>query len=150
MQMFRLSRLPFLAANPDLLKQMVKADFVVRGRRRAAIRGICERAIQRMAWPMQCCIKMQVAMRQLDAAVRLACDVRVVRYHQDGVAGVVQFAENLDDDVFVGFVEISRGLVGENYFRLIDEGARDGHALLLAAGKLRGEMRQAVAKGYAL
>jgi len=26
-------------------------------------------------------------------------DVRVVRHHQDGVAGVVQFAENLDNDV---------------------------------------------------
>src|ERR1700690_72566 len=32
---------------------------------------------------------------------------------------------------------------------MIDEGARDGDALLLAAGKLRGEMRDAIGKSHA-
>jgi len=66
------------------------------------------------------------------------------------VAGVVQFPENLDDDGFVSFVEIAGRLVGKNDLRLIDQRARDGHALLLAAGKLRGEMRQSVAHAHAL
>src|SRR5439155_6565493 len=58
--------------------------------------------------------------------------------------------ENLDDDGFVGFVEIAGGLVGKNDFRLIDQRPRDGHALLLAAGELNGEMRQAIAEADAL
>src|SRR5882672_7759994 len=95
-------------------------------------------------------VKVQVAVSKLDATVSLTRDIRVVRHHQDGVASVVQFAKNLDDDCFVGFVEIASGLVGENDLRLINQRARDGHALLLAAGELRGEMRQAVAKAYAL
>src|SRR3989442_7082634 len=66
------------------------------------------------------------------------------------VAGVVQFAEYLDDNGFVGLGEIARGLIGKNDLRLVDQRARDGHALLLAAGKLRREMRQAVAKAHAL
>ena len=53
------------------------------------------------------------------------------------------------DDGFVGFVEIAGGLVGEDQFWLIDQRARDGHALLFAAGKLRGKMREAVAESDA-
>src|SRR5258708_3696347 len=95
-------------------------------------------------------VKVEMAVSKLDAAVSLTRDVRVVRHHQDGVAGVVQFAENLDDHGFVGFVEIAGGLVGENDLRLIDQRARNRNALLLAAGELRGEMRQAVAQAHAL
>jgi hypothetical protein len=80
----------------------------------------------------------------------LAGDVRVVCHHQDRVAGIVQFAENLDDDCFVGFVEVAGGLVGKNNLRLVDQRARDSHALLLTAGKLRGEMRQPVTQTDAL
>src|SRR5881392_2688560 len=43
-------------------------------------------------------VEMQMAVGQFDAAVGLTRDVRVVRHHQDGVSGVVQFAENLEDD----------------------------------------------------
>ena len=73
----------------------------------------------------------------------------VRRHHQDRVSGVVQFAENLEDDRFVGLVEISGGFVGKNNLRLIDQRARNGHALLLAAGKLRRQMFQAVAHAHA-
>src|SRR6267143_497539 len=103
-----------------------------------------------MAWTMLRRVKVQVAVSKLDAAVGLTRDVRVVRHHQDGVSGVVQFAENLDDDGFVGFVEIAGWLIGENDLRLIDQRARNRNALLLAAGELRGEMRQAVTEAHAL
>src|SRR5713226_7236967 len=150
MKTLRLRRLPFLAANPNLLKEMVEADFVVRGNGCATVRRVCERTSQRMARTMLRRVEVQVAVSKLDAAVSLARDVRVVRHHQDGVAGIVQFAENLDDDRFVGFVEVAGRLVGKNNLRLVDQRARDGYALLLTARKLRGEMRQTVAKAHAL
>ena len=93
---------------------------------------------------------MQVAVGEFDAAVGLARDVRIVSDHQDGVSRVVQLAEDLDDDGFVGFVEIAGGLIGKDQFRLIDQRSRDGHTLLFAAGKLRGKMREAVAEAYTI
>src|SRR5207302_2442181 len=89
MQMFRLSRLPFLAANPNLLEEMVESDFVVGGNRSATVRCVGERAIQWMARPVLRRVKVQMPVRQLDAPVRLARDVRVVRHHQDRVASFV-------------------------------------------------------------
>ncbi len=73
-----------------------------------------------------------------------------MRHHQDGVAGVVQLAKNLQHDGFVNFVEIACGLIGENQLGLVDESARDGYALLLATGKLRGQVCEAVAQADAL
>ena len=102
-----------------------------------------------MAWTVLCGVEVQVAVSKLDAAVRLTRDVRVVRHHQDGMASIMQFTENLDDHRFVGLVEISGGLVGENDLRLIDQRARNGNALLFATGKLRGEMRQPLAEAHA-
>src|SRR6266852_1570390 len=147
---FRPRRLPFLATNPNLLEEMVEANFVVRGNGCTTVRRVGERTSQRMARTMLRRVKVQVAVSQLDAAVSLARDVRVVCHHQDRVAGIVQFAENLDDDCFVGFVEVAGGLVGKNNLRLVDQRARDSHALLLTTGKLRGEMRQPVAKAHSL
>ncbi len=145
-----MSRLPFLAANPDLFQEMIETNFVIGRSGSAAVRRVRERTSQRMARTMLRRVEVQMAVSKLDAAVGLARDVRVVRHHQDGVAGVVQFAENLEDHCFVGLVEISGGLVGENDLRLIDQRARNGHSLLLAAGELRGEMRQAVAESHTL
>src|SRR6266849_9149895 len=99
---------------------MIETDFVVGGNGRATIRGVRQRTIQGMAWAMLRGVEMQMAVSQLDAAVGLARNVRVVRHHQDGVASVVQFTEYLDDDGFVGLVEVSGRLVGKNDFRLID------------------------------
>src|SRR5712692_8415146 len=149
-QALGLRRLPFFAANPNLLEKMVETNFVVGGNSCAAVTRVGKRAIQRMAWTVLRRIEVQVAVSEFDAAVRLARDVRVVRHLQDRMAGVVQFAENLDDDGFIGLVEVARGLVSKNDFWLVDQRARDGHALLFAAGKLRGEVRQAVAKAYTL
>ena len=55
-----------------------------------------------------------MAMGKFDAAASLACNVWIVSDHQDGVASIVQGAKNIDDQGFVGFVEVSGGLVGEN------------------------------------
>src|SRR5438309_9218528 len=98
---------------------MVEPDFVVGGNGGAAVCRVGERASQRMARPVLRRVKVQMAVSQLDAPVSLSRDVRIVRHHQDGVASVVQLAENLEDDCFVGLVKISGGLVGENDFRLI-------------------------------
>jgi len=99
---------------------------------------------------MNCGVKMQVAMSEFNAAVGLPRDVRVVRDHQDGVTRMVQLAEDFDDDSFVGFVEITGRFVGKNEPRVVNQCARNGHALLFAAGELRWQMHQAVAKTDAL
>src|SRR5713226_691676 len=113
MKALDLGRLAFFAANPDLLEQMIEADFVVTGNG-AAIGGVGQRAGERVARAVQRGIEMQAAMSKFDAAVGLARDVRVVRDHENGVAAAVQFAENFEDHGFVGFIEIAGGLVGQN------------------------------------
>jgi len=121
--------IPFFAANPDLLEEMVKVDAVVHGD--ALIDG-------------------EVAVDEFDAAVGLLGDVGVVGDHENGMAGAVEFAEQADDDFFVGLVEIAGGLVGKDKLRLIDERAGDSDALLLTAGELRRQMREAMAETDAL
>ncbi len=44
----------------------------------------------------------------------------------------------------VDAVEIAGGLVGENERRIVDDAARDGHALTLTAGQFLRQMRGAV------
>jgi len=88
-QVLRLRWLPFLGAHPNLFEQMVKADFVVGGNGGAAVGRVSERAIQRVTRPVLRRVKVQMAVSQLDASVSLARDIWIVRYHQDGVAGVV-------------------------------------------------------------
>ena len=95
-------------------------------------------------------VQREMAVGELDAAAGVAGDVHVVRDHEDGVAGFVELAKNVNDDFFVGFVEISGGLVGEDEFWLIDERAGDGDALLFAAGKICGEMLEAISKADSL
>jgi len=43
MEALRLSRLPFLAADPNLLEEMIKANFVVAGNGCATVRRVGER-----------------------------------------------------------------------------------------------------------
>src|SRR5882724_13130721 len=78
-------------------------------------------------------VEREVTVGQFDAAAGVAGDVHVVRDHENCVAGLVEFAKNIDDDAFVSFVEIAGGLVGEDELRLIDEGAGNGDTLLFAA-----------------
>ena len=49
MESLGLRRLPFLAANPNLLEQVIEANFVIRRNGSAAVRRVRERTIERMA-----------------------------------------------------------------------------------------------------
>src|SRR5271169_2138878 len=88
---------------------------------------------------------MEATVGEFDAAVRLPRNVRVVRDHQNRMACLVQLTENLQNDLFVRFIEITSRLVGEDDLRLIDQRPRDSHALLFAARELRREMCHALA-----
>src|SRR5712672_3339059 len=142
--------LSFLAANPDLLEEVIETDLVVGGNVAATIGGVDQRAGQRMSRAVLQGIEVQAPMGEFDTAIGLAGNVRIVRNHEDGVPGIVQLAENLQHDGFVDFVEIAGGFVGKNQLRLVNEGASDSHALLLATRKLRGKMSQAIAQADSL
>ena len=79
-------------------------------------------------------------MFQFHAAVGKISDGLRMRHYKNGVPGFMQFVKQFQDHGLVRFVEIARGLVGQNQFRLIDQRPGDGDALLLAAGKLRGDV----------
>ena len=76
------------------------------------------------------------AVVQFDAAVRQPRDHRIVRDHHDRSSLLVQFAQQAQNDFFICRVEIAGGLVCKNDFRIVNQRARDAHALLLASGKL--------------
>src|SRR5574341_828687 len=60
------------------------------------------------------------------------------------VALAVEFDQQLKDVFAVPRIQVARRLVGQQNLRIVGEGARDGYALLLAAGKLRGIMMAAI------
>src|SRR5258708_35893802 len=71
-----------------------------------------------------------------EVAPAVVGDVELMRDHDDGDALVVEFLEHahhLDGGLAV---EVAGRFVGEEDLRLVDEGAGDGHALLLAAREL--------------
>ena len=71
-----------------------------------------------------------------DDAVSEFGDVGLVRDHDDGIALGVKFVEERHDLVTGLGVEVSRGLVGEDDGRMVDEGAGDGDTLALTTGQL--------------
>ena len=70
-EVLRLRRLPFFAANPDLFEQMIDADFVIRRDWRTAVCGIRERTGHRMIRAVLRRVKVQMAVSQLDAPISL-------------------------------------------------------------------------------
>ncbi len=60
----------------------------------------------------------------------------------------IQFAEEVHHQAFVLFVQVARRFIGKNQNRVIDEGAGDADALLLAAGQFAGEMVRAIGKAH--
>ena len=70
-----------------------------------------------------------------DDALGVTGDILVVGDEDDGetflLVELLQHPEHFDGGAGV---EIAGGLVGEEELRAVDEGAGDGHALLLAAG----------------
>src|SRR5260370_4864623 len=72
-----------------------------------------------------------------------------MRDHHQGPALLVELTQKAQHDFFVLSVEVSGGLVSQNNFRIIDQGARDADALLLTSRKLRRQMIGAVPKADA-
>ena len=68
--------------------------------------------------------------------VGLGGDSGVVCDKNDGFAALLELMEGLHHKRSGRGVQVSRRLVGKNYGRVIDEGARDGHPLHLAAREL--------------
>src|ERR671927_372505 len=74
---------------------------------------------------------------QHEAAVAEAREGSVVRGDERAGARLAAEREEEAADLFArARVEVPRRLVGEDEARARDEGAREGHALLLAAGEL--------------
>src|SRR5258708_21625099 len=94
-------RLASLAANPNLLEEMIEANLVVGRDIAAAVGGVDERASERMPGTVLQSIEMQAAVREFDTAVGLAGDVGVLAHHQDGWARVLQPPKNLQHHSFL-------------------------------------------------
>src|SRR5437868_6034270 len=76
----------------------------------------------------------ETAVLQLDDALAHLVDhLTVVRDHQDGRAATVDAVEELHDPHRRVGIEVAGRLVADEERRVIDEGARDRDALLLAA-----------------
>jgi hypothetical protein len=82
---------------------------------------------------------LDLAVADGDGTVRRACgDLGLVRDEDDGVAGVVQPLEERHDLDAGLRVEVAGRLVGQQDRRVVDQRARDGDALALAARQLVG------------
>src|SRR5262245_26416253 len=68
--------------------------------------------------------------------MRLPCELFVMGDQHYGGAAAVLRLEEIHDVARSRGVEVSGGLVREDYQRLVHDGARDGDALLLATGQL--------------
>src|SRR3954464_8887995 len=73
-----------------------------------------------------------------DAPLHVVHHLAVVGDDDDGGAGLVDPVEQLHDPDRGDRVEVSARLVGQQQRRVVDEGAGDGDALLLATGELVG------------
>ena len=82
-----------------------------------------------------------MAVAHVDDAVAEGGDFRVVGNQEDGLAeAMVEFSEHIEDQLGVFGVEAAGGFVGQENLGAVDDGARNGDALLLASGKLIGPM----------
>ena len=69
--------------------------------------------------------------------VGLGGNARVVRDEYDGLAALLELVEGFHDERPGCRVQVSRGLVGQDDGRIVDEGARDGDALHLSTREFR-------------
>ncbi len=78
-------------------------------------------------------------------------EVLIVGHDDEGDAVLAgQIEQDLHDFRAVDGIQISRRLVGEEDFRLVDDGAGDGDPLLFAARKLGGQVVHAITQADAL
>src|SRR5664280_1629376 len=90
--------------------------------------------------------RIDMAILQVDDPLGVLCHHRVVRHDDNGGALVMQFQQQLHD-LFPGMaVQVAGGFVGDDHDRIGDQGARNRHALLLAARKLLGLVVHAVSQ----
>src|SRR5258708_37102055 len=120
---FDLSNLTMLGQNPEFFENLVELLFIGHGKH--FLRG-------------------DLSVMQLNTTVGQAGDDWVVSDHHDGTALLVEFAQEAQDELFVLRVEVACGFVGQNDARIVNQGAGDADALLLSAGKLRGQMMRAI------
>src|SRR2546430_613403 len=71
-----------------------------------------------------------------DPAGRHSGNFRIVRHERDGAALLAELAEQLKNHLAGVRIEVARGFVGEDDFRVVDQRAGDGGPLLLSAGEL--------------
>ena len=82
-----------------------------------------------------CAIGVDVSIYDLNDAVAVEVyQIGLVGDQQDQV-GTGYFLENIHDQDGIGLVQVTRGLVGQNDGRVLDQSAGDGHPLLLTARK---------------
>ncbi len=60
----------------------------------------------------------------------------IVRHHHHRATAAVQLGEHLHDAVTAGAIQVPGGFIRQDQQRIVDQGAGDGHALLLPAGEL--------------
>src|SRR5206468_10170533 len=80
-------------------------------------------------------LRRELAVEEIDMALRACQPSRIVRGDADGGAAGVQLAEQLHERLAALRVEISGRLVGEENGGTSGDRARDGDELLMAAGE---------------
>ena len=92
----------------------------------------------------------QFAVAKLQSPFRVLRDVRLVRDQHDGQALlVIQCLQNVHDLDRCPAVQVPGRLIGQQDRRPVHQPARNGHALLLPAGKLRRMMPGAFGESHA-
>ena len=95
-------------------------------------------------------IRIREARRQLNDTIGELRDPIVVGGHDHDPPWGGELAKKPKDALHLDVVEVGRRLVGEDQRRVMDEGARDRHTLLLPAGHLGRPMIGAVRQTYPL
>src|SRR5216683_1695889 len=94
---------------------------------------------------------MHSPVHQSDDAVRSGHKVEIVRHHDDSqVFSLVQVAEEADDLLTIGGVEVAGRLIGQENARAIDKRAGDGCPLHFAPGKLSRPMAEPMTQSHSL
>src|SRR6185369_4540230 len=86
----------------------------------------------------------------MNLPVGVARITRIVRYHTNGGALLVQLAQQLHYGFAVGRIEVSGRLVGKQNQRIARYGSRHGDALLLTARELTRKVLRAMGHSDAL
>src|SRR5712692_10451264 len=96
-------------------------------------------------------IATQLAVAKLEGALGIRRDVQFMcdQHHRQPFL-LVQALQDVHDLDGRAAVQVAGGLVGQQERRLVHQGARDGHALLLPPGELAREVMCAVGKPHAL